>query len=47
MEEAKIRKSLEFQQVLLHSNPYNEANKPTIKDHRSQLRIFMDMKEDG
>lgn len=38
MEEAKIKKSLEFWQLLLHSDPHNEANKSIIKNHSSQLQ---------
>lgn len=45
MEEAKIIKSLEFWQLLLHFDPHNKANKSTIKDHWSQLQTFMNRKE--
>lgn len=47
IEEARIRKSLELWQVMLHFDPHNEANKSTILDLRTQLQTFMDKKEDG
>lgn len=47
LEESKLRRSLEFWQTLLHSNPQNEASKYAIKDLQSQSQTLTNWKEDG
>lgn len=47
LEEATLRKSLEFWRTLFQSDPQNEASKVAIGDLWFQLQILMDRKEDG